>query len=151
IFFVQTLFLLTGDSEFSIRLDALTLLGRLAQLNPAHLLPSLRQTLMQILVGLKFNKDSAAKEEATKMLCTFLRAPALQCLVHPVVKTVIEVLPLKGEYRLATTALEALGELSLGASDLIIPYMDHLIPFIITSIQDSTSNRRREVSAAATR
>lgn len=92
---VQTLFLLTGDSEFTIRLEALMLLGRLAQLNPAYLLPSLRQTLMQILSGLKYDKDSDAKEEATKMLCTFLRAPALQSLVHPFVKTVIEVLPLK--------------------------------------------------------
>lgn len=52
---------------------------------------------------------------------------------------------LKGENRLGTTALEALGWLSLSASDLMLPFMDRLIPFIITSIQDSTSVDRREV------
>lgn len=51
----------------------------------------------------------------------------------------------QAEYRLATTALEALGDLSLGASELMNPYMDKLIPFIITSMQDSMSVRRREV------
>lgn len=91
----QTLFLLMGDAQFNIRVDALMLLGRLAQLNPAYLLPTLRQTLMQILVELRYNKDNNAREEATRMLCTFLRAPALQKLVHPFVKAVIEVLPLK--------------------------------------------------------
>lgn len=52
---------------------------------------------------------------------------------------------LQGDYRLATSALEALGELSVGASDLMIPFMENLIPFIITSMQDSTSAHRREV------
>ncbi|CAN0287932.1 unnamed protein product, partial [Hapterophycus canaliculatus] len=45
----------------------------------------------------------------------------------------------------ATTALEALGWLSLSACELIVPYMDKLMPFIIVSIQDSTSVHRREV------
>lgn len=91
----QTLFLLMGDEDFSIRLDALTLLGRLSQLNPAYLLPPLRLTLMQILVELKFDKDSQCQEDATRMLCRFLRAPALQSLVHPFVRAIIHALPLK--------------------------------------------------------
>ncbi|CAN0440704.1 unnamed protein product, partial [Phaeothamnion confervicola] len=45
---LQTLFLLMGDEDSAIRLDALTMLGRLAALNPAHLLPPLRQTLIQV-------------------------------------------------------------------------------------------------------
>lgn len=53
---------------------------------------------------------------------------------------------IQGPSSLATTALEALGELSTVASDLIVPYMDNLIPFIITSMQDSTSVCRREVT-----
>lgn len=84
-----------GDTEFDMRLEALTLLGRLAQRNPACVLPPMRQTLTQILVQLQFNKNAATKEEATRMLCSFLRAPALQRLVHPVIKAVIEALPLK--------------------------------------------------------
>lgn len=50
------------------------------------------------------------------------------------------------EQKLATLGLEALGDLSLCASELMNPYMGELIPFIITSMQDSTSSTRREVS-----
>lgn len=89
------MFLLLGDEELDIRLPALELLGRLAQLNPACVLPMLRQTLGQIVVVLKFNTDDGVREDATWMLCTFLQAPALQKLVHPYVKAVIEALPLK--------------------------------------------------------
>lgn len=91
----QTLFLLMGDVELGIRLDALSLLGRLARRNPANLLPPLRETLMHILVELQFNRRVESREEATKMLCRFLRSPALQALVHPFVRTVIIALPLK--------------------------------------------------------
>lgn len=51
----------------------------------------------------------------------------------------------KGENRLGSKALEALGWLSLSAPELMRPFIDSLIPFIITSIQDSTSVDRREV------
>lgn len=84
-----------GDVELGIRLDALSLLGRLARRNPANLLPPLRETLMHILVELQFNRRIESREEATKMLCRFLRSPALQALVHPFVRTVIIALPLK--------------------------------------------------------
>ena len=87
--------MLLGDVELDIRLRALQLLGRLAQRNPAYLNPTLRQTLTQILDVLKYNTGDDAREDATWMLCTFLQAPALQKLVHPYVKAVIEALPLK--------------------------------------------------------
>lgn len=84
-----------GDENFDIRLDALSLLGRLARHNPAVLLPQLRVMLTQILIELKFNRGNDYREEATKMLCAFMRAPALQSLVHPFVRAVILALPLK--------------------------------------------------------
>ncbi|CAM9980915.1 unnamed protein product, partial [Discosporangium mesarthrocarpum] len=143
---LQTLFLLMGDDDFNIRLDSLTMLGRLAQYNPSYLLPPLRQTLMQILVELRYNPDVTAGEEATKMLCKFLRAPALQGLLYPFIEAILLALPLKGNARLATTALEALGELCVGASGLMLPYMDDLIPFIMKCMQDQSSALKREVS-----
>ncbi|CAN0553385.1 unnamed protein product, partial [Ectocarpus sp. 12 AP-2014] len=138
--------------EFDIRLDALALLGRLAQFNPAYLLAPLSNVLKHIVVALKYGSEDIIKEQSTRMLCTFLKAPALKYLVHPYVKKVIEILPLKvrerlflGDPRLATAALEALGWLSLSASELMLPFMDKLIPFMITSIQDSSNVNGREV------
>lgn len=90
-----------GDESFVIRLEALALLGRLARNNPGLLLPPLRVTLMQILIELKFNRGNDYREEATRMLCTFMRAPALQALVHPFVRAVILALPLKVGWSIA--------------------------------------------------
>lgn len=81
--------------EFDIRLDALALLGRLAQFNPAYLLAPLSNVLKHIVVALKYGSEDIIKEQSTRMLCTFLKAPALKYLVHPYVKKVIEILPLK--------------------------------------------------------
>lgn len=92
---MQTLICLLGDMEFDIRIDALALLGRLAGHNSAHLLAPLRNVLKHIVVELKFGKDDVMKEQSTRMLCTLLMAPALQTLVHPYIRRVIEILPLK--------------------------------------------------------
>lgn len=92
---LQTLFLLMGDSNFEIQLDALSLLGRLAHHNPAYLLAPLRQTLMQILTELKYDQGVLEQQRVTRKLCAFLRCPALQNLVHPYVKGIIVSLPLK--------------------------------------------------------
>lgn len=87
--------MLLGDDEFDVRLSALALLGRLAQLNSAHLLAPLRNVLIAIVLALKFGKDDVTKLQATNMLCTLLQAPALQTLVHPYLMRIIEILPLK--------------------------------------------------------
>ena len=112
------------------------MLGRLAALNPAYLLPPLRQTLTQLIVELQYNTDPNAREEATRMLCHFLRATALQGLVPPFLRTIIATLPLRGGTRLATAALEALGELSLVAKDAMVPHLEHLVPLVVHSMQD---------------
>ena len=91
----QTLFMLLGDVEFEIRLTSLALLGRLAQLNSAHTLAPLRNVLKQLVLALTFSRDIVVKHQSTAMLCTFLKTPALQTLVHPYVRQMIEILPLK--------------------------------------------------------
>lgn len=144
---LQTLFLLMGDEDFIIRLEAVSLLGRLAALNPAYLLPPLRATLAQLVLELRFSTtDMNGREEATRMLCCFLRAPALPTLVLPLLRAVIDALPLPGPAPLATAALEALGELSIVAGEAISPYLDRLIPVILDSMADQSSVLKREVS-----
>ncbi|CAM9623049.1 unnamed protein product [Chrysoparadoxa australica] len=144
---LQTLLLLMGDEDFRNRLDAVTLLGRLASLNPAYLLPPLRKTLMQLLLELQYSSVTKSKEEATRLVSHFLRAKALQCLVPPFLSTLIETLPLQGgTTRLATASLEALGELVLVAKEDISPYLHRIIPLILKSIQDQSSMLKREVS-----
>ena len=45
-----------------------------------------------------------------------------------------------GGARLATAALEALGELSLVAKTAMIPHLEQLVPVVVYSMQDQVQN-----------
>lgn len=96
------------------------------------------------------------------MLCEFLRADALQRLIRPFMRSIVASLPLHGNARLATIALETLGELCLVVGEDIIPYAypslhlttqsyvmsryaSKLMPLILEAMQDQSSGMKREV------
>jgi phosphatidylinositol kinase/protein kinase (PI-3 family) len=148
---LSTLFLLVQDEVFAIRASALKLLGRLAVMNPAYVLPSLRQVLMRIILELQCNGDTGVRESATRTLIVFLRASALQRLVRPFLRSLIAVLPLNSPNRhvaprLASAALEALGELALVVQEGIRPWLHELIPHIIMTMQDQSSVSKQQTS-----
>ncbi len=150
---IRTLFLLMQDEALSIRLDAIKLLGRLAGLNPAYVLPPMRLTLLRLLTELQFGREDntaiQGKEEATHLLCDFLRAKPLQRLVKPFVRTVVETLPVQSHARLAAVALEALGELAAVVKEDMAPYLDQLLPMTIENLQDQSSSHKREMALRA--
>ena len=148
---LSTLFLLVQDEVFAIRASALKLLGRLAVMNPAYVLPSLRQVLMRLILELQCNGDTGVRESATRTLIVFLRASALQRLVRPFLRSLISVLPLNSPNkhvapRLAAAALEALGELALVVQEGVRPWLHELIPHIILTMQDQSSVSKQQTS-----
>lgn len=143
---IRTIFLLVNDDVLQIRIDAIAVLGRLAVLNPAYVLPGLRATLLRLLVELQYGADAFTKEDATQSLCHFLRADALQGLVRPFMRSIVQILPLTSHARLAAAALEALGELAVVIKEDTSPYLDHLMPLIIDNIQDQSSAHKREIA-----
>ena len=112
---LSTLFLLVQDEVFAIRACALKLLGRLAVMNPAYVLPALRDVLMRLVLELQCNGDTSVRESATRTLIVFLRASALQRLVRPFLNSLVDVLPVNEGVapRLAAASLEALGEVRM--------------------------------------
>lgn len=150
---LSTLFLLVQDEIFAIRASALKLLGRLAVMNPAYVLPSLRKVLMRIILELQCNGDTGVRESATRTLIVFLRASSLQRLVRPFLRSLISVLPLNNPNRyvaprLAAAALEALGELAIVVQEDVRPWLHELIPHIIRTMQDQSSVSKQQVRAA---
>ena len=59
---VRILFLLLHDESLSIRVDAIQVLGRLAALNPAYVLPPMRLALLRLLTEIKFGGRGRGKE-----------------------------------------------------------------------------------------
>ena len=142
------LFLLLQDEALAVRAAALQLLGRLARYNPAPILPPLRRFLMELISELRCGSDTVGGREcATRLLVVFLRAEALQRLVHPFLPAIIGALPLKGlAPRLASAALEAIGELAQVTRSSMNPWVREIIPLILATMQDQSSASKQRIS-----
>jgi hypothetical protein len=143
---IEMLLFLLSDERFEIRLDALSLLGRLASMNPAAILAPMRLQLIQVISAIKNSADNRLREEAILLLCRFLRAPTLQSIVKPYVGQLISILPLHSEVRLTTAALESIAEICKVMRQDIAPFSDQLIPVIISNMYDHSSRRKQEMA-----
>jgi serine/threonine-protein kinase mTOR len=77
---VRSIFIALNDEDFENRVAAVTLIGRLAQHNPAYVMPSLRKALIQLLTELEYS---------TVMRVTYLPS-CLVNLSHHLLTAVIE-------------------------------------------------------------
>ena len=127
-------------------MEALRVLGRQAASNPSVVLPPMRLVFVRLIAEIKNSCDNRLKEEATLMLCTFLRAGPLQTVVRPFMSATVRALPLKGDVRLTTAGLEAAGELCVVLRQDMLQYSDQLLPVIVHHMQDPTSRRKQEMA-----
>ena len=151
---VEALTFLLSDENYEIKLTTLSILGRLAQVNPAAVLPPMRLLLMRLISEINNSSDHRLKEEATLMLCTFMRSLPLQGIMKPFLGVLIRTFPLTsplhGEeqtnVRLTTAGLEAVGELCKVMRQGVLPYAGQLLPAIIWNMLDSSARKKQEVS-----
>ena len=142
------LFMLLQDESLAVRAAALRLLGRLAVLNPAPILPDLRRVLVELILELRCGGDTGGgRESAIRLLIVFLQGDALGRLVQPFLPAIIEALPLKGAPpRLASASLEALGELAQVTGKEMTPWIQQLLPHILETMQDQSSSNKQRTS-----
>ena len=81
---LQSLFFMLQDEILATRAAGVRLMGRLASLNPAPILPYMRKFLLDLIVELQCGVDTGrGREEATRLLVIFLRSSSLQLsLIH---------------------------------------------------------------------
>ena len=141
--YLPQLLLLLQDEALAVRAAALRLTGRLARLNPSEFLPPLRNILKELIIDLQCSGDiGGSKEAATRLLIVFLRADALHRLIHPFLHSIIKALPLERVTpRLASAALEALGELAQVVKESFKPWLHEVLPNILKTMQDQSSSR----------
>lgn len=145
---LKPLFLLLQDEVLATRAAGIRQLGRLASLNPAPILPFMRKFLLELIVELQCDVDTGrGREEATRLLVVFLRSKSLQRLIHPVLPAMVASLPLNGGTpRLASAALEALGELAKAAGASLQPWVKEVVPNILETLQDQSSASKQRTS-----
>jgi hypothetical protein len=141
---LKPLFLMLEDEALAVRACTLQLLGRLARMNPALILPVLRKVLIELIIELSCTSgNSNGRESSTRLLVVFLHEDSLFRLVRPVVSSIIDSLPLSNVApRLVSVSLEALGELALVSHTSIKPWLQQLTPLILRNMQDQNSSKQ---------
>ncbi|GAA5970883.1 hypothetical protein JCM11641_004492 [Rhodosporidiobolus odoratus] len=142
---VRSLFIALNDEVYAIREVAIKIIGRLAAINPAYVMPSLRKTLIQLLTELEYSTSSRSKEEASTLLG--LLVGASQRLTRPYVVPMLNVLLPKSRDNspaVAASIMTTLGELaSVGGEDLLVQ-LDPLMSLILDTLHDQASTPKRE-------
>jgi len=144
---LKSLFVALNDEVFAIREITLTILGRLAEYNPAYVLPSLRKILIQILTAIEYSGMSRVKEENSRLLAHLIRsAPNI---IRPYVDAIVKnIMPKVKDASPAVSAqlLVALGRLAKIAGQDLLYVKEDLLPIIIENLQDQTSSTKREAA-----
>ncbi|KAG9294210.1 hypothetical protein G9A89_021569 [Geosiphon pyriformis] len=144
---IRSLFIALNDEIFAIREITITIIGRLAAYNPAYIIPSLRKTLIEILTELEYSSVSRKKEESARLLG--LLVSASRKLVEPYVQPILSALIPKSRDSspaVASSVLGAIGELARVGGEVLIPYLDDLMPLIIEALQDQSSTIKRDAA-----
>ncbi|XP_013778468.1 serine/threonine-protein kinase mTOR-like [Limulus polyphemus] len=145
---LNALFVCLNDEVFEIRELALCTIGRLRDINPAYVMPSLRKVLIQILTELEHSGVGRNKEQSAKMLGHLVaNAPRLiRPYMEPVLKVLIPKLkdqdPNPG---VVINVLAAIGEQAQVSGTEMRKWLDELMPIILDMLQDSSSLAKREV------
>lgn len=144
---VRTLFIALNDEIFAIRELAITIIGRIASLNPAYVVPSLRKLLIQLLTEIEYSGLGRNKEESARILT--LLVVASEHLVKPYIETIMKVLLPNirdSSPGVVSSVLETLGEIATVGGEDLLPYMDQLMPMFIDILQDQSSPTKRSAA-----
>jgi serine/threonine-protein kinase mTOR len=142
------LFNCMNDSSFEIRDKTLRILGRLADNNKAIMYPYLRNLLVSIMSTIEYKGDPKEKEEAIKILNTFVKKckrvvkDHVDCLLKSLLSKMYEK---DFNYSLVPDIIEAIGQLSTIDGKPVIEYLDDLIPLILDCIKDEVGPKKREI------
>nr|CCA19196.1 PREDICTED: similar to fkbprapamycin associated protein putative [Albugo laibachii Nc14] len=144
---------LLNDEQAVIREHTMQLLDRLAPLNPAFVLPSLRRMLIQLLTELRHApvppKDFDLREQSTRLFGQLIRTT--QHLVDPYLVPILQVLIptlLHGSHHtsLASAVLIAVGQLAVVAQRQLEPYVAYLFPIVFQTLQDHGAVDKRQIA-----
>lgn len=144
---MRLLFMVLNDEVFAIQMEVIRIIGRLTAVNPAYVVPSLRKTLLELLTKLKYSNLPRKKEESATLLCALISSS--KEVTKPYIEPILDVLLPKSQDNssaVASTALKAIGELSVIGGESMRSYLDELMPLIINTFQDQSNSFKRDAA-----
>ena len=144
---IRSVFLAINDADFEVRESAITIIGRLTEVNPAYVFPPLRKLLVNLVTGIRDSNDPKHEEEGARLISIFIAncSKIVRPYVDPLVTTLLPK-STSPNISVATTTIKAIGELAtVGGTDLV-KFIPRLMPIIIEALQDLSSQSKREAA-----
>ncbi|KAK9677349.1 hypothetical protein RND81_11G138000 [Saponaria officinalis] len=148
---LSAIFAALNDEDFQVREFAISVAGRLAEKNPAYVLPALRRFLIQLLTYLEQSVDSKCREESAKSLGCLIRS--CERLIHPYIAPIHKALvaklregsSLSANSGIITGVLVTVGDLARVGGFAMRQYIPELMPLIVDALVDGAAVIKREV------
>ncbi|KAL8733536.1 MAG: hypothetical protein Q9181_003535 [Wetmoreana brouardii] len=144
---IRSAFLAINDTDLEVREAAITIIGRLTEINPAFIFPPLRKLLVNLMSGIKSSKDPKFEEDAARLISIFIAncSRIVKPYVSPLVNTLLPNTTAPN-VAVASTSIKAIGELAtVGGAD-VVQYISTLMPIIIGALQDLSSTTKRDAA-----
>ena len=144
---IRHVFLAVNDTDFEVRQAAIIIVGRLTEINPAHVFPALRKVLVNLIMSIKHSKSPKSREDGAKLVglvianASRLAKPYCDVLVRTL-------LPQAGDPNaaIAATTITAIGQLATTGGTILVPYIPIIMPTIMEALQDLSSQRKRDAA-----
>ncbi|CAF3785120.1 unnamed protein product, partial [Rotaria sp. Silwood1] len=146
---LELLFYSIHDECHEIRELALSLIGILSNLNPACILPRLRQLLLQLFRELEIGCSLSGKEQASRLLVQLIaNAPGIVRLyMQPIAQTLLQLIKQHEQHANVLIALvRTVGEQAQICGIDLDQRVYDLCPILINMMQDTINYRKREVA-----
>ncbi|XP_037955980.1 serine/threonine-protein kinase Tor [Teleopsis dalmanni] len=148
---LSALFIILNDEIFEIRELAMVTIGRLSAVNPAYVMPKLRETMIQLLTELEYSGMSRNKEQAARMLDhLIISTPRLiSSYMTPILSTLVPKLrESESNPGVVLNILRAIGDLAEvneGAEEMEL-WADELLSILLEMLGDAGSPDKRGVA-----
>lgn len=139
--FVRSLFVAFNDGNFKVRIEATEIIGRCSKLNPAFVMPSLRNGLIQLLTSIELSTQPRSQEEALALLSVVIEAASSLVQGYAVPILAVLLVKIRDPVReVAAKALMCLGKLSRVSGEELGPQVGELMSSVIRQLVTSTSD-----------
>ncbi|KAJ2596931.1 phosphatidylinositol kinase- protein kinase tor1, partial [Coemansia sp. RSA 1722] len=137
---IQALFLLLNDETFEVRLTVISIIGRVVNVNPSHVMPLMRRLIVQLLTQLESACAIHERDESTQMIMMLVLSANHS--VHPYVSDILRtILPRidDGPPQLVSKLFDTIAALAQVNSNALMPYSNRILASIMQTLGGSTS------------
>ncbi|CAG8608891.1 7808_t:CDS:10, partial [Acaulospora colombiana] len=148
---IRLLFMALNDEVYDVRYKAIEIIGRVGYYNPAHVMPALRKTLIQLLTELEYTSSSQGKSTSAEFLTSLIRAT--NRLIKPYTLTLLRVVLPKAsdtEIVVSRCMIECIGLLAVVGGDEMVPHVPEVMNILLAALQDPLTPTTKRDAALLT-